>query len=248
MRKDADTTMHSRDAHDLHTACQREGCPVCTVVLENMDRVMDTWNYEGFTDVEHRQNLIRTRGFCPLHTWQLAQRNNAFQLAIIYREVLSDLLEKMGGEQAQTTHALRSTEEHWLADVKHWFQPVSSTHENATQFFAGCSLCQTRTTLEQRVMGRLIDLLPSEEMQSLLRQSTGLCRLHFIQISQILSEHSSLHSILLASQRICLQRVLDEVKELVRKHDYHANAEPRGDEMTAWRRAAELCAGNLGVH
>jgi hypothetical protein len=38
------------------------------------------------------------------------------------------------------------------------------------------------------------------------------------------------------------------VKELIRKHDYLANAEPRGDEMTAWRRAAELCAGNPGVH
>lgn len=248
MPKDADMTMHSRDAHDLHMACQREGCPVCTVVLENMDRVMDTWNYEGFTDVEHRQNVIYARGFCPLHTWQLAQRNNAFQFAVIYREILSDLLETMSGEQAQTKHARRSTQEHWLAKVKHWFQSGSSTHEDTGQFFAGCSFCRTRTTLEQRVVGRLVDLLPSQEMQSLLRQSTGLCRLHSIQISHILSEQPSLHSILLACQRICLQRTLAEVKELIRKHDYHASAEPRGDEMMAWRRAAELCAGNPGVH
>ncbi len=94
----------------------------------------------------------------------------------------------------------------------------------------------------------MIDLLPSVEMQSLLRQSTGFCRLHFIQISQSLFDQSSLHPVLLACQRVCLQRTLEEVKELIRKHDYHASAEPRGDEMTAWRRAAELCAGNPGVH
>jgi hypothetical protein len=92
MRKE-DVAVHpSRDADSLRAAFTPEGCPICTVVLEYMNLAMDTWNYEGFTDVEHRHALIRSRGFCPLHTWQLAQRNNAFQLALIYREVLTDLL------------------------------------------------------------------------------------------------------------------------------------------------------------
>jgi hypothetical protein len=50
------------------------------------------------------------------------------------------------------------------------------------------------------------------------------------------------------SRAVIASALTDEVKELIRKHDYLANAEPRGDEMTAWRRAAELCAGNPGVH
>jgi hypothetical protein len=44
-----------------------------------------------------------------------------------------------------------------------------------------------------------------------------------------------------------MRRVLDEVEELVRKHDYRFRDEPQGDEMTSWRRAAELCAGQPGV-
>lgn len=40
---------------------------------------------------------------------------------------------------------------------------------------------------------------------------------------------------------------LDEVKELVRKHDYRFEDESQGEEMTSWRRAAELCAGNPNV-
>ncbi len=52
---------------------------------------------------------------------------------------------------------------------------------------------------------------------------------------------------LLECQRTCVQRVLEEVRESIRKHDYRFADEPRGDEMTAWRRAAKLCAGGPGV-
>lgn len=52
---------------------------------------------------------------------------------------------------------------------------------------------------------------------------------------------------LLTCQRACVRRVLEEVRELVRKHDYRFSQEARGEEMVSWRRAAELCAGNSGV-
>jgi len=52
---------------------------------------------------------------------------------------------------------------------------------------------------------------------------------------------------LLECQQVCMQRTLEEVQELIRKHDYRFGDEARGQEMTAWRRAAELCAGNPGV-
>lgn len=59
--------------------------------------------------------------------------------------------------------------------------------------------------------------------------------------------HPELLPSLLECQEICMQRVLDEVKELVRKHDYRFEDESQGEEMTSWRRAAELCAGNPNV-
>jgi len=52
---------------------------------------------------------------------------------------------------------------------------------------------------------------------------------------------------LLACQQVCMQRILGEIQELLRKHDYRFSDEVRGNEMTSWRRAAELCAGNPGV-
>jgi len=40
---------------------------------------------------------------------------------------------------------------------------------------------------------------------------------------------------------------VEELAELVRKHDYRFREEPRGNEMTAWRRAAQLFVGNKGI-
>src|SRR5947209_4552814 len=89
----------SRDTDALRAACGREGCPICAVILDQMQGVMDSWQYEDFTDVEHRHEVIRTRGFCPLHTWQLAQLHTPFQLAVIYREVLTDVLAALERDQ-----------------------------------------------------------------------------------------------------------------------------------------------------
>ena len=44
-----------------------------------------------------------------------------------------------------------------------------------------------------------------------------------------------------------MQRFLDEVQELVRKHDYRFSNEPQGEEMSSWRRAALLLVGNPGA-
>lgn len=248
MHKDVDSAHHSRDADLLRVASRREGCPVCIVVLENMDLAMDTWNYEGFTDVADRQFLARIRGFCPLHTWQLAQRNNTFQLAVVYQEILSEMVETMNNEGREQRNGSQGAGE-WMAGVRRLFQPDSPPSESAAQMYALCPFCRTRANIEQRIVERLVELVQSEEIQQLLCQSTGLCRLHFAQASQYAEERKPAQQrTLIACQRACLQRTLDEVKELIRKHDYHFSEEPRGEEMTSWRRAAKLCAGNPGVY
>ncbi len=105
-----------------------------------------------------------------------------------------------------------------------------------------------RAAAEERFTGTLLEQLSSQEMRTLLCQSTGLCLQHFAQARQQAESNDPaiLHP-LLECQRTCVQRVLEEVRESIRKHDYRYIDEPRGSEMTSWRRAAQLCAGNPGV-
>ncbi len=111
-----------------------------------------------------------------------------------------------------------------------------------------CPFCRTRANIEQRVVSTLVQQLRSEEMKLLLTQSTGLCLVHLAQARhQAEIEEPTVSGHILACQLTCTRRVLEELRELVRKHDYRFSDESRGQEMTSWRRGAELCAGNPGV-
>jgi uncharacterized protein YhaN len=242
--KDRDS---SREAEALQAACQREGCPICAVLQEQVARSMNTWSYEGFTDVEHRQEVMRARGFCPLHTWQLAQHNNAFQLGVVYENVLSTLVEDL---EAYEKTLPEKTQRNWLMEIKHLFPSVSPAwQQDPALMYEQCAFCKIQSAIEKRLIERLVGLLQTAEtMPALLSQSTGLCRAHFTQAIQYAEAHAPAQcSTLVTCQRTCIERVLSEVRELVRKHDYRFNQEAQGEEMTSWRRAAMLCAGNPGV-
>jgi len=111
-----------------------------------------------------------------------------------------------------------------------------------------CPFCQSRVGIEQRLVSTSPEQLRSEEIRALLCESTGLCRAHFTQARTWAEGHDPRElASLFTCQHTCVRRVLDEVQELLRKHDYRFSDEPRGNEMTSWRRAADLCAGNPGV-
>ena len=245
MREETSDVQRSRDADELRAAYGREGCPVCLVVLQYVEHAMDGWEFEGFTDMEHRHQLIRSRGFCPLHTWQLAQRHNAFQLALIYNEVLTDVLQELDADDSQAS-ASSSTSKRGSLWSKGWRK--KNQQDDMRPAFEDCPFCQSRATAQERLISTLVQLLVADEERTLLSRSTGLCLTH-LSLARQFAEKRYPETLphLLACQRTCIQRVLEEVRELVRKHDYRFSDEPHGDEMLSWRRGAELCAGNPGV-
>ena len=239
MQEETNDVQRSREADDLRAAYGREGCPICLVVLEYLEHAMDGWEFEGFTDVEHRHQLIRSRGFCPLHTWQLAQRHNAFQLALVYNEVLTDVLQELDPDDSSAPKRGSIWNRGWR----------KKSHQNDVRpAFEDCPFCQSRETAQERLISTLVQLLNAEEERTLLSRSTGLCLTHFSLARQFAEEqYPETVPHFIACQRTCIQRVLEELRELARKHDYRFSGEPRGDEMLSWRRGAELCAGNPGV-
>lgn len=251
MQEESIEVQRSRDADALRAACGREGCPVCTVVLEYLERSIDNWEYEGFSDAQHRHELIRTRGFCPLHTWQLARRSNAFRLGLIYTEILADVEQKLDQDYSRLAATESAVAKREPALKRWWRSLVPRSVETLTNVNPGyehCPFCHTRSNVEQRLISTLVQQLRAEEMRLLLSQSTGLCLVHLTQARlQAEVEDPTVLPHLLACQLTCTRRVLEEVRELVRKHDYRFSDEPQGPEMTSWRRGAELCAGNPGV-
>lgn len=242
MKENEDQSTRSRDIDALRAAFFREGCAVCAVILENMQLIMDSWQYEGFTNVDHRHDLIRTRGFCAMHTWQLAQLPTSFQLGVVYREVLTEVVGVLEREQQAAESSKKRT---FMGRLK---PQHASNSDGVRPRFEQCYFCQARERIEARLIDTFVGLLHTSEDRDRMSQSTGLCLLHFTQARAWAEEHDAEGArYLLDCQYVCLKRVLGEVEELVRKHDYRFKNEPRGDEMTSWRRAAEVCAGLPGV-
>ena len=245
MREKSSDGQRSREADALRAAYGREGCPICLVALEYVEHAMDSWEFEGFTDVAHRHQLIRSRGFCPLHTWQLAQRHDAFQLALVYNEVLTDVLEELDaiGGNASAAPGAPKHGSFWNRGLRKRSRP-----DDVRPAFKDCPFCQSRANAQERLIATLVQLLQVEEERTLLSSSTGLCLTHFALAREFAGErYPETIPHLLACERTCLQRIQEELRELARKHDYRFSDEPRGEEMLSWRRGAELCAGNPGV-
>ncbi len=251
MREEPIKELRSRDSDSLRAACAREGCPVCTVVLEYLDRLIDNWDYEGFTDVAHRYELINSRGFCPLHTWQLAQRSNGFRLGLIYNEILTDVEQQLENEYngpGASDDAVAKREPIYKRWQRAWFHRGDEAPKKVSPRYDLCPFCRSRSDIEQRVISTLVQHLRFEEMRQLLSQSTGLCLVHFEQArEQVERAEPTVAEYILACQLTCIKRVQEELRELVRKHDYRFSDEPRGNEMLSWRRGAELCVGNPGA-
>jgi hypothetical protein len=251
MQEEPIKEQRSRDTDSLSAACEREGCPVCTVVLEYLERSIDNWEYEGFSDVAHRYELIHSRGFCPLHRWQLAQRSNGFRLGLIYNEILTDVEQEVERDYSKLQVA-DSTVPKRTSWLKKWwrrqFHRTVETPTKANPRYDQCPFCRTRSNIEQHVVSTLVQRLRSEEMRLLLSQTTGLCLVHLAQARHEAEvEEPTVSDHILACQLTCTRRVLEELRELVRKHDYRFIDEPRGQEMISWGHGAQLCAGNPGV-
>ena len=248
MEDDQQKMRRSRDGDALFQACEREGCPLCLVTLERMERVMDFWQYEWVSEMENRQVLIQSKGFCSRHTWQLTQLTSVpapFALAMVYRSVLPDLLEDVERGLAQTQASRGSARGHFWRKL--WRRKRGqSAPVGKEAFFHACPFCQRQAEIEHALVQELLVMLAFEEFQARLRIATGFCLPHFTRLVHEAKQNEQ-RAVLLQSQRACLQHTMDELEELVRKHDYRFLQEPRGEEMTSWRRAAELLVGNRGV-
>jgi hypothetical protein len=218
----------SRDGDALFQTLKKEGCPICLMTLEAIQRAMDQWLYEGFTDAENRERLVRSHGFCARHTWQLARLPASLQLAQVYQSTLPEILTSLTQSLEQVKQAKKTQGKSFWSK---WLKRRDKRGVSALP--APCTLCQTQRESEERLVTTLLTMLCSEPFCERMRlATTGFCLPHFTQIYDA-ANNDEQRSFLLNNQCLCAQRLQEELAELIRKHDYRFQKEPQGDEMIA---------------
>ena len=81
----------------LKLAFEKPGCPLCRLRQETEYRYLYHLLYESVTDGTTRQLLVRSKGFCPRHTWlcqatELEQWGDGLGTGTIYEDQASRIL------------------------------------------------------------------------------------------------------------------------------------------------------------
>ncbi len=221
----------TREYQTLFYASTQEGCPLCRLANESTQRYLDSWKYELFTDVGVRQELRRTEGFCHAHTWQLARMGASLPLAQAYRDIVTDMIENLQRGNGESTPSSPGG----------LFRRLFDTQREQ----AACPACQQREKAEERYAQTLRQVLLDEEFYNQFSSSHGLCLDHFRLVCELkpVDPAGAWLPLLRKAELACLQRLDGQLGELIRKHDYRFKDEARGQEMTAWKRAAGFVAG-----
>lgn len=76
----------------LQKACQKPGCPLCTIIDERIDRYIDGMLFENISDRTFRAQYRAAGGFCNTHVAALLNYRDGLAVAILGRDILQDYL------------------------------------------------------------------------------------------------------------------------------------------------------------
>jgi hypothetical protein len=223
-------------------ALVKHGCPVCRLMEDASASYLDTLFYEQVTDVEVRRKLRRARGLCNWHSWRAGKITSAAMgLAIIAK----DLLEEECTRLAQWEHRTL-----WrrLADLVRTHPPrrAPSANEGEWQRRAICPACQVAVEHEQHALETVLNFFDEADFARHYEDSSGVCLPHTVRATEQAPTHPKLGHFI-AAQRGKYGRLVAELGEFCRKHDYRFAHEAWGTESDAWQRAIEILAGKSGV-
>ena len=215
-------------------ACREQGCPICGLEQQGVERYLDNQFYENVNRPAWRDHLRTSHGFCHEHAWLAVNQRlgDALGFSIIYHDIVNHL-HKTTGKEIDSAHTTRR----------------ESLRRRAEGVLAAltprkrCPACEHREQLTRDFLSALIEDLQLPEMKEALQASEGLCLPHMRQALESINDGSK-YEVLLTLQREKLDRLKHELAEFIRKNDYQAIKEGFGSEGNAWLRAIGFIAGS----
>lgn len=230
---------HDREAlssrFDLEDAmAQGERCPVCHLLESHLVRYLDAINYEAVNDPGFRQSFLDAQGFCNVHAYQWLHRAFVLGTASLYRELLAETLD---AGSSGTPGGMRVEDR-----IARWFG--QTFHGDTSPTHPPCPICAWLDTTEAGLISILVTALGDSAFAGAYNRSTGLCLPHLhLAIARAIPGEA--RAVLEDRARATEERLVAQLAEIIRKHDYRFSHEPPGEETGA---AARAIAHAIGFH
>jgi hypothetical protein len=75
---------------ELQKACEKPGCPLCTIVSDRAYKYIDNTLFENITNRGFRALFRAAGGFCSFHTRKLISFRDGLAVAILSRDIVED--------------------------------------------------------------------------------------------------------------------------------------------------------------
>ena len=234
--------MPSSTSYELIQACRQSGCPVYRVEQSVVERYLDNLFYESVNDIQLRERLRASLGFCREHAWLAIDKRlgNALGFAIIYHDVINNTLRQL---ESDVTPPITK---HWSALLKQIPEQASGTVQRVIYALTPqkhCAVCHQRDKALHIIISSLVESLNEPEMISALQSSDGLCMPHLKKVFESVRD-LEICDLLLSIHREKLENLRSELAEFIRKNDYRFKDEGFGTEGDSWRRAIGTIIGN----
>jgi hypothetical protein len=223
---------------DLLEALAAETCPVCQLGLSAVDRYIKAINYESAGDHVMRGQLRAAFGFCNVHAYLWLRNAHLLGTASIYVDVVTH------SRNALRTLAFQPAT---LLDSVTGLLGRPSPHGNAADSLAPhalCLICQHLSETEAMLIRTLLAVLLDPPFQNAYRTSSGLCLPH-LRLALGQSNDEATFAFLRDHAVAREERLLAQLREIVRRHDYRYMDEPVGEERGAAERAIQHTVGML---
>lgn len=221
--------------HRLLEALGEPGCPVCSLRHAAVHRYLEGILYESVNDVELRQTLIRSRGFCREHAWDVVGLGDSLATAIIYKDQIAQAIENV-------QHASgRSDGKRGFGGGAAAGGPAALVRRRRTPE-APCPACRVAGEATTRYLSALVQHIADPEIRPAIERSSFLCLPDVMRALEISRSPDQIRAILEITAAK-LAHLHEELAELIRTRDYRFAREPKGEEQTSWFRAVGQLVG-----
>jgi Family of unknown function (DUF6062) len=213
-------------AFEVREALDQSGCPLCRLAVRAVGRWLASVAYDQINDVALRNELRAARGFCNVHAHRwLREVRSVLGTALVYQDLLKASLRELDADNVQRGPLWRAILGAQGADV------------------GDCPACRAQTEAEERYLTALLATAAADPHA--LERSEGVCLRH----TRAAQRRGGPGAERVVQQtRSAIERLLEELGEVIRKEDYRFRHEPRTDyERTAPSRAVARAAGTEGL-
>ncbi len=219
---------------------------MCRLRAQVAERFLDFLLWERVMDPDLRRELRQARGFCRDHAWALIRPGFSLGIAILYQDVLQDVLHSLDAAAEQqplpeTRGRLSRLREAIGSQLPPQTAAISASLDpQAEQMCPACVQCQLMEDIYLDVL--LDNLVVADSLVDAYASSDGLCLPHFRKAVRRV-RHQPMLDALLHAQRTVWERLNQQLGEVIRKNDYRYHDEPWGEEAGAWMRIVANLAG-----